>query len=163
MKQISILLALTAVLLVAGCAPPAPNPDQMIAAAKELDQKWLEAFNAQDLDAVMDTYLNSPDVVSFPVGGDVVVKGWDALKAKMATEFSQMKGAKLTVSDLHYEVGGNLVVSWGLWHMSMPMPDGTTMEFDGRYSDVKKEHNGKWVFIMDHPSMPFPPPPTAPM
>ncbi len=162
MKQTSILFVLTLVLILAGCTP-APNPEQLIAAAKELDRNWLEAFNAQDADALMALYLNSPDLVSYPVGGEVMLKGWDVIKEKTAAEFTQMKGSKLTVSDVHYEPAGNIVVCWGLWHMSMPMPDGTMMEFDGRFTDVKKEHDGKWVYIMDHPSMPLPPLPTQAM
>lgn len=28
----------------------------------------------------------------------------------------------------------------------------------GRYTDIKAERDGKWVYIMDHASMPLPPP-----
>ena len=164
MHHRSLLCALIITLLfAAGCTPPGPNPDQMIAAAKELDQKFLEAFNAQDVDKVMDLYLNSPDVISFPVGGKLMLKGWDEIKADVIASFAMMKGSTLTVSEAHYQAAGDVVLTWGLWHLTMPMPDGTTMQMDGRYTDAKKEHNGKWVFIMDHPSVPLPPPPAAPM
>ena len=160
MKHLTPLFVLTTILfLAAGCAPPGPNTEQMIAGAKELDQKFIDAYNAGDVDGVLALYLNSPDLVSFPVSGEVMIKGYDAMKANVMKEFAQMKGGKLEITDAHYEAAGNLVVTWGLWHWSGPMPDGTTMEMDGRFTDVKKEHEGKWVYIMDHPSAPLPPPP----
>ena len=160
MKPITLMIVLAAaILMAAGCTPPAPNTEQMIAAAKEVDQRFIDAYNAGDVDGVMALYLNSPDLVSFPVGGEVMIKGYDAMKTNLMKEFAQMKGAKLEISDAHYEAAGNLVVTWGLWHWSGPMPDGTPMEMDGRFTDVKKEHDGKWVYIMDHPSAPLPPPP----
>jgi uncharacterized protein (TIGR02246 family) len=156
---IFLIVVATVVLLLVGCAPKGPNPDEMIAAAKELDQRFLDAFNAQNADGVMDTYMNSPDVVSFPPGGQTIVRGWDAIKSAVEADFQNMKGARLTISDSHYEVAGNAVITWGLWNMTMPLPDGTTLELDGRYTDVKKEHNGKWVYAIDHASVPLPPPP----
>jgi ketosteroid isomerase-like protein len=160
MKLLPFLCVLTTVLFLAsGCTPPEPNPEQMIAAAKELDQRFLDAFNSQDIDAMMATYMNSPDLVSFPPGGQMMLKGWNAVKETMAADFKNMKGVKLTFIDSHYEVAGNSVITWGLWRMTMPLPDGATMDLAGRYTDVKKEVNGKWVFTMDHASVPLAPPP----
>ena len=34
---------------------------------------------------------------------------------------------------------------------------------EGRYTDVKRMHDGKWVYVMDHASVPLPPPPPAPV
>jgi hypothetical protein len=33
------------------------------------------------------------------------------------------------------------------------------MELDGRFTDVKTQRDGKWVYILDHASAPMPGPP----
>ena len=33
-----------------------------------------------------------------------------------------------------------------------------TVEAMGRYTDVKAQRDGKWVYIIDHASVPLPPP-----
>jgi uncharacterized protein (TIGR02246 family) len=156
MKQYFILT--TIAILLAGCAPPGPDPEQMIAGAKELDERFLDAFNTANVAAMMEMYMNGPDVVSFPTVGEPVLKGWDAIKSAMESDFENMKDARLTLIDPHYEVAGDAVITWGLWKMTIPLSDGATMEVEGRFSDVKKQQNGKWVFAMDHSSIPLPPP-----
>jgi ketosteroid isomerase-like protein len=141
-----------------GCAQPGPNPDQMIAAAKTVDQQFLDAFNKGDSTAVMATYWNSPDLVIYPPG-EMEAKGWPAGKAAFDRMFGGMKGAKLELTESNYRAMGDAVVGFGKWRITMPGPNGTTTEMLGRYTDVIAQRDGKWVYIIDHPSVPLPPPP----
>ena len=45
--------------------------------------------------------------------------------------------------------------------MTVRGADGKPTEMTGRYTDVKAERDGKWVYLMDHGSAPLPPPPPA--
>ena len=149
-------------LLIAGFVPAAgtaaETPEQMIAAAKALDAAFLKAFNAGDVEGVAATYWRSPEVVSMPPD-TMVLRGWEAIRDGFQKSVEQLAGAKLELSDSHYSVNGELVLTWGLWRMTMPGPDGQSMTIEGRYSDVKAKRDGKWVYILDHASAPLPPPP----
>ncbi|HEX9658118.1 MAG TPA: nuclear transport factor 2 family protein [Bacteroidota bacterium] len=151
-----LLLSVEAMLL--GCAPKPPNPDEMIAAAKDLDQKFVEAYNKGDVDAVMATYWNSPDLVSYPPDA-MQAKGWEAAKEGITHALSAMPGFKLELTAPEYIVAGDMVISYGTWKGTVTPPAGEPMTFEGRYSDVKAKKDGKWVYIMDHASVPLPPPP----
>ncbi len=154
-------LPLVAALAVFGaCAPAGPSPDAMVAAADSLDQRFLDGFNAGDLDALMATYWNSPEFVTIALAGMGDV-GWEAAKADWATSLPTMQGARLAFSEAHNIPAGEVVLGWGRWTMTFPEVDGTAMVMQGRYSDVKAMRDGQWVYLMDHASVPMAPPQDA--
>ena len=139
--------------------PPGPTDAEKLAAAEALDQRFLEAFNKGDADALAATYWNSAKLVSFGPEGMGTV-GWDAAKAGVAGMFKAMPGAKLENLTHHNDVHGDAVLGWGTFKMTIPTPGGPQV-IEGRYTDVKMMHDGKWVYVMDHASVPVPPPPPA--
>ncbi len=155
MKYLLVVVLSGAIL---SCMPAGENPEQLITEAKALDAAWLEAYNARNLEAVMAGYWNSPDLVSYPPGA-MEIKGWENMKAQLQQEFSMGPGGKLEILTSNYTVHGNVVSTNGTWRYTMAGPDGAPMEFLGRYSDLKAKHAGKLVYIMDHASVPLPPPP----
>lgn len=159
-----LLAALVAAL--AGCAPKAPDPAQQIAQAKALDARFVAAFNSGDVEAVMATYENSPELVSYAPDAMEAV-GYAAVKEGYAKSFAALPGAKLELVDPHYRAIGDAVIGYGRFKMLTPPGAGAQMEMTGRYTDVKAERNGKWVYLIDHASVPFtmpdaPPPPAPP-
>lgn len=150
----SRLSALTVLLVLAACAPKGPSPEAMVAAADSLDQQFLAGYNAQDANAVMATYWHSPELVSIALMG-TPLSGWDANLAAYQASLPTMTGAELSFTDSHNTVVGDVVLGWGSWASSIPMADGTTLVLQGRYSDVKALRDGKWVYIMDHASVPM--------
>jgi ketosteroid isomerase-like protein len=130
----------------------------MVAAAHALDQRFVEAFNRADVDGLMATYWNDPNLVS--VGPDGMgTKGWDATKAAAAGMFPSMPGAKLELVETHNDAHGDVVLGWGRWRMTIPAPKGPAMVLEGRFTDVKAQKDGKWVYLADHASVPLPPDP----
>jgi len=153
MKQtIFFSLMVVGAMFLSGCAPLGETPEQMITEAKALDQRFIAAYNNGDVDAVMATYWNSPDLVSYPPGA-LEVRGWEAAKEGFAKEFSSMKGT-LEFMEPNYRVAGDVVMGWGKWRFTMSDPP---MEMMGRYTDVKAKRDGRWVYILDHASAPLPP------
>jgi ketosteroid isomerase-like protein len=151
------------VVLAIGCAPTPtakPDPQAMVNSANELDKAFVDAFNKGDAAALAHLYWDSPDVVSFPP--DVMqARGIAGIKEASGKSFDAMKGAKLELTESHQIPAGDVVIGWGLWKISMTGPDGKPMGMTGRYSDVKAERDGKWVYLIDHASVPLPPPPAA--
>ena len=151
----SLLLALAG--LIFGFAAIGDSNEEMVQAAKALDAKFIAAYNAKDVDAIMECYWNSPDLVSFSPGA-MEQKGWEAVKASFTQEFAEMAGGKLEIIEAKYMVEGDVVLSLGKWRFTMPAPEGEPMVMEGRYSDAKAKRDGKLVVIMDHASVPMPPP-----
>jgi ketosteroid isomerase-like protein len=164
-RSLSTIAGLTLLVFATACtpapatppAPAGPAPAEMITAANALDQRFLDAFNKGDVDALMATYWNSPDLVSFGPDG-MGTKGFDAARAEATEMVKAMPGAKLEFLAMHNDVRGEVVLGWGTWKMTMTTPQGPQV-LEGRYTDVKALRDGKWVYLMDHASVPLPPPP----
>jgi len=152
---------LAAILTVGACAPKGPTPEAMVAAADGVDQAFLTAFNAGDVDALMATYWNSPELINIGLDG-MGGLGWDDAKAGWAMTFAALPGAQLAFDDPRNIPMGEVVLGWGRWTMTVPTGDGTAMVLQGRYSDVKAMRDGKWVYVLDHASVPMPPAPETP-
>jgi ketosteroid isomerase-like protein len=146
---------------IGGCACLGEKPEQMIAAAKALDKQFVEAMNKRDVDAAMATRWNSPDYVSYP-DYTMEIRGWRAAKVgteKMFADVNLMPpGATAEVTEANYKVAGDVIIGWGKWHLRI----GESMVVEGRYTNVVAKRDGKWVYILDHLSVPFTPPPMSP-
>jgi len=150
----------------AGCeqapepAPEAPDPKVMTAAANALDEAFVDAFNRGDAESLADLYWNSPDVVSFPPDA-LQARGIDAVKTGTRRMMAAMKGATIELTESHQMPIGEVVIGWGLFSVKMPAEDGGTTEVVGRFTDVKGLRNGRWVYLIDHASVPMPESPAA--
>lgn len=142
-------------LLVSGaCATTThSDPAQSVAAADALDRQFIAAFNKGDLEALCATYLRSPELVSigFSGTGD---HGWDAVHSTWQKIFGEMKGAKLEMPTMRNVACGDVMMGYGTFRITMPTPNGPQI-LEGRYSDVKAMRNGRWVYVMDHASVPM--------
>ncbi|MBI3450127.1 MAG: nuclear transport factor 2 family protein [Acidobacteria bacterium] len=154
--RMTVVLA-AAVLSIAG-ATFAATPAEKVAAANAVEKQFLAAFNKADLDALMATYWKSPDLVFIDLGG-MGVRGWDAAKAGWQEALKGLTGAKLEITESHNTAFGETVLGWGRWKMTIPAAQGAPQVMEGRFSDVKAFRDGKWVYVMDHASVPIPPPP----
>ena len=147
-----LLLALFAISCTSGTSE---TEEQMLTAAKELDTKFVEAYTKGDAAGVMATYWNSPELVSYPPDG-MGAMGYDKAKEDINKSIEMMKGAKLDLSKINNKVMGEYVLGYGEWTLTLPDSAGT--QITGRYTDIKAKKDGKWVYIMDHASVPMPPP-----
>jgi len=144
-------------LLLAACRPGGADPTEMIAAAKALDRQWAEAFNKGDIDGLMALYWNSPDLVVYPSDA-MELHGWDQVKESYRMMVGNMQHATISYGDLDYAAAGDVVISRGTWTISVPTLEGPVFDIRGRFTDVKAVRNGTWVIVMEHGSVPMPPP-----
>lgn len=153
--------------LLASCAPPPPpeppkplqTPEQMIESAKAVDAAFLAAFNKADAEAVVATYWNSPDTVLY-LPDAMEARGFDAIKASFAQSLPAMGGCQLATNDVNYRaIGEDSVVSSGLWTMTCPAAEGAAPEeMKGRVTALLQRKDGRWLYVVDHASVPTPPP-----
>ena len=156
-------LLVFALALSAACAepaPPAPDENALIAAASALDEQFLAAFNSGDVDAMAALYASGLDTVSF-MPDVMVMRGFHSIRTCFGEFVAMGAGATLEVTESHHMVVGDAVASWGLWTMTMNGPDGSPMTMSERFTDLKAERDGRWVYLIDHASVPLPPPPAA--
>ena len=123
--------------------------------AQHVDQAWVKAVKANSVDAVMALY--APDAVAFFPDGDF--KGAPAIR-KSWSDFL----AAFTVTDASsegtYQTTGDTSLGWGHWSMTVaPRGGGDAMTMKGRATVVVKRVGGKWLYAVDHASVPLPPPP----
>jgi ketosteroid isomerase-like protein len=140
-----------------GCTPrmDSSSIEEMAADADALDASFVAAFNSGDVDAMNDLYWNSPDVVVFPPDA-LQARGFAAVANANAGMLGAMAGAKLELIEQHQIPAGDVVIGWGLWRITIPAANGATTELVGRYTDVKGQRDGKWVYLIDHASAPLP-------
>ncbi len=162
MKKYLLLFIIPVILsFLPGCNSNKVKPDeqknetneQRLNSAKELDKRFVAAFNASNTDELMKNYWKSPDLVSYsPVAADP--PDWKKSDITWYRTFEAVKGAKLQFTGLHNRVEGELVLGWGSWTIT----DSTGQtKANGKYTNVKARRDGKWVYIMDNMAAQAPP------
>lgn len=156
-RSILLILLLFLVTYFTGCMEKPQDTEAMIAAADEMDQKFFDAYNNKDLETIKELYWNSPDLVSYPPG-EMELKGYDAVIESFRKDFEDNFDGRIEIISLVNRPIGDVVYGTGTWRFIMQAPDGSEIEIEGRYLDIKAERDGKWVYIADHASIPLPPP-----
>jgi len=123
--------------------------------AQTVDQSWVKAMKANDLEATMALY--APDAVAYFPDGDF--KGKQAIR-KSWTDFLATFTVKDCTSEGTYETTGDTSLGWGIWSLTVvPKGGGDPIPMKGRATVVVKKIGGQWLYVVDHASVPLPPPP----
>lgn len=121
-------------------------------------QAFVKAVKAGDIEAIAALYAE--DATTFPPDL-MVAKGRDAIRKIWADVFAKYT-AKIELTDGFYETHGDISIAWGQFTMTLtPKSGGEPIKMEGRYTDVSKLEKGKWRYIVDHGSLPIPPPPAS--
>jgi uncharacterized protein (TIGR02246 family) len=122
--------------------------------AEMVDQAWVKAIKAQDLEAVMALY--APDAVAYFPDGEF--KGKEAIR-KSWTDFLATFTVKDASSEGTYDSTGDTSLGWGHWTLTVvPKAGGAPIPMQGRATVIVKKIGGKWQYVVDHASVPLPPP-----
>jgi ketosteroid isomerase-like protein len=123
--------------------------------AQVVDQAWVKAMKANDLEATMALY--APEAVAYFPDGDF--KGKPAIR-KSWTDFLAAFTVKDVTSEGTYETTGDTSFGWGVWSLTVvPKAGGDPIPMKGRATVVVKKIGGKWLYVVDHASVPLPSPP----
>lgn len=146
---------ITVVLLSLILCAALPSPPAAAEGAEAVDDAWLAAATANDLEALAACYAE--DAVLWAPGAPEAV-GHEAIRATWGgmLEANTITGAAFT--DTHYQTVGESSVGYGNFKLTMqPKGGGDPVVMTGRYSVVAVKRDGRWVYIMDHASA-HPPP-----
>jgi ketosteroid isomerase-like protein len=116
--------------------------------AKHVHELFVERFNAQDVEGIIELYEpnaillppNSPEVVSGHAAIRDVLKGILALDGKMDNTIVRViERQDIAILDSRWTVCGT-------------GPDGTSVTVGGTTSDVvRRQSDGTWLFAIDNP------------
>jgi len=123
---------------------------------RALEDRFVAAFNAKDLDAMMKLYVHSNDLVVFDLGTPRQHVGWEDYRKDWQDTFAGIKGpANFRITDLSIEADGKLAYSHSIQHGTFAGPDGNPMEMAVRVTDVYRKVNGEWLIVHEHVSVPI--------
>jgi uncharacterized protein (TIGR02246 family) len=141
------------------CVPLAAHAAGSSFAPGSAQACWHDAFSANDVEAVSACY--APDAIMWFPGGPMA-KGRQAIHDGYAGFLGANTIKAVTLVELGHEALGDANVTWGTYEIVMVAKDtGVETTERGRFTDVSKKVDGKWLYVVDHPS--DDPPPPAPM
>ncbi|MFQ5798103.1 MAG: YybH family protein [Bacteroidota bacterium] len=152
-KVIHLFVLSLVVLLVVACQPP-QDVEREIAALKEGETGYVEAFQNEDVDAIMETYWNSPDLIRYTVA-TMEVRGYDTVQQRYAQFFEGGDVKSFEILDSQYKVSGDLAVGWSRWKLTYQPTDGPEWQREGRWTGMFTKQGGKWYITVDHASAPL--------
>ncbi len=151
------VLLLAVVLASAGCSPTAP-PDTTAkdqADIKVLENRFVAAFKAKDVNAIMACYMSDPAMIVFDVSPPRQYTGSEAYKKDWQDLFAAFPGPlDGTLSDLDIATGGDIAYGHSIQHASFTDKDGKKFELTVRVTDGYKRVNGQWLIAHEHVSIP---------
>ena len=152
MKRLSLALCFVLWARAATAADTAPSA---------VDKAWIQAMLQGDAAAAAALY--APDAVMYPPDA-MEVKGREAIQKSYADMLAEVKVVKAVIKPVRNVTMGDEMVSWGRFSLTVvPKKGGAETVMEGRFTDVQKKIDGKWLYTIDHASLPLPsaPPPAA--
>ncbi|MFS8136679.1 MAG: YybH family protein [Thermomonas sp.] len=111
---------------------------------------FMPAFKAANAEAVAACYAEDA-IIWFP--GGPMAKGRAAIRDGFAGYFEHMTVKQASLTPMGEEKIGNTRVAWGRYAFVLVNKDTQAESVEnGRYTDVQKLIDGKWLYIVDHPS-----------
>ena len=141
------LLSVVAASLLAVCCMPV----QAVEPAEESAQAcWLKAFKAADADAVTRCY--APDAVLWIPGG-AMAQGSQAIHDAYAGFFADYGVKSVDIKTMASQTVGDDAVSWGTFSLvAVAKKDGAEITEVGRFTELSKRIDGRWLYVVDHAS-----------
>ena len=159
MKKLALLLGTLAVALVAygvalrSYAQTKTNDEAEI---KALEERFISAFMAKDVEAIMKGYAPGAELVVFDVVPPRQYVGFDAYKKDWEDFFALFPGRVVVfeIKDLSITTDNKLGYGHSIQHTIMTKKDGSKMDLTVRVTDCYSKISGKWLIAHEHVSVP---------
>jgi len=138
-----------------GAAPAAAPPVSDKAQIERLERRYIAAFNAKDVKAIMSAYAPGAGLFVFDVTPPRQHVGWADYKKDYEDLFVAFPGPwKVEMSDLGVTVSGDVAYGHNIQATDATKPDGSKLAVTVRVTDVYRKINGKWLIVQEHVSVP---------
>ena len=116
--------------------------------ARQVHELFVERFNAQDADGIIELY--EPNAVILPPGAPEVVSGQAGIRAVLDGILA-LKG-KMDNAIVRVIEREDIAILYSRWTVSGTGPDGNVVTVGGITSDVvRRQTDGRWLFAIDNP------------
>ena len=158
MKIIALLSSLLLLCCMA-CRVKVPGPDTSArdqADIKALEDRFMTAFRAKDVNAIMACYVPDDTLVVFDTTPPREYVGAAAYRKDFQDFFSNVDGPlDATISDLEVITGGGSVAySHSIQYVASTDKTGKHTSVTVRVTDAYKRINGQWLISHEHVSVP---------
>ncbi len=125
------------------------------AAIEALEQRYIKAFNAKNIDAIMANYAPANQLFVFDAVPPREYPNWEAYKKDWEGLFAAYPGPlKNEISELNITVIGAVAYAHHLESGYFTRKDGSRLDVVVRVTDVFRKFNGKWLIVHEHVSFP---------
>lgn len=124
-------------------------------AIRALEDRFVAAFNAGDVDSIMQNYIPDKSFVLFDVVPREEYLGADIYRAAWVDMFSRFKGRpKITIMDLGIVVDGNAGFGYSFMRVTGTDKQGHPVDRTVRVTDGYRKVSGNWLIAHEHISVP---------
>jgi uncharacterized protein (TIGR02246 family) len=122
---------------------------------RALEERFVAAFKAKDVDAIMKVYAPDQTLVVFDVVPPRQYVGGAAYRQDWQKLFGSFEGPiTVELSDLDVVADRNLAYSHSIQHVAGTDKQGKKLDLTVRVTDVYKKTRGRWQIIHEHVSVP---------
>ncbi len=122
---------------------------------KALEERFVAAVKAKDLDAIMKAYAPGQTLVVFDVIPPRQYVGATAYRKDWQTFLDSFAGPiTVELTDLDVGTDGNLAYSHSIQRVAGTDKQGKKLDLTVRVTDVYKKARGRWLIIHEHVSVP---------
>ena len=122
---------------------------------RTLEERFVAAFKAKDLDGIMKMYAPGQTLVVFDVVPPRQYVGAAAYRKDWQTFLDSFEGPiTVELSDLDVGADRNLAYSHSIQRVSGTDKQGKKLDLTVRVTDVYKKTRGQWLVIHEHVSVP---------
>ncbi len=130
--------------------------EEELAGIRDLDRRFVDAYNRLDVDGFMDCLWNSPNLAVLLYDGTVFI-GWDAVRDVTEATFAGLESANVVIDEIIFLRSGDAIMAVGTASYELQPKDGPLQQFGARWTDFRRIEDGKWVYVSDHAQILIPP------
>jgi ketosteroid isomerase-like protein len=124
-------------------------------AIRALEDRFVAAFNAGDIDAIMKNYIPDKSFVLFDVVPRKEYLGADVYRAAWEEMFSRFKDKpKIAITDLGITADGNVAFGYSFMRVTGTDTQGHSIDRTVRVTDGYRKIGGNWLIVHEHISVP---------
>lgn len=125
------------------------------AAIRALEDRFVAAFNAGDIDAIMENYVPDDSLVLFDVVPRKDYLGANAYRHAWIEMFSRFEGTpKIAITDLNITVDGKVGFGHSFMQVTGTDTQGHPIDRTVRVTDGYRKIGENWLIVHEHISVP---------
>jgi ketosteroid isomerase-like protein len=123
--------------------------EQDLQAQRDLDQTFCSAMSRKDLGAVMQCLWQDPNLVVV-LWDASVYRGWESIRGAVQQLFDTFPVVRLRIDEVSHVPVGDGIVAVGTATYDLQSKDGSSVRIVERWTDMRRQINGRWVYVLDH-------------